>query len=399
VSVPSDLVEPIGFREILANARSITPYLASRSAAIEQTRQLPPDVVDTLKKAGAFRIAMPRVWGGPELTSMEQVEVIEQLSIGDASVGWCVMIGCDSGLYSGFIEDAAARKLWPRLDMVQAGWVYPMGRADLVDEGYRVSGQWTFCSGSTHADNIAAGCIVFKDGEPVLKNGRSEWRIMVAPRADWQVSDTWRTTGLRGTASNDYTTRDESLFVPREHSFYFTEPKREGSLWARPDALLRKMAGVPLGVARRVLDEVIEIMHNKVERRSQQPYRDMESVRAAVGQAHMMLNAARSYLFATLESQWQKIERDEPLTAGERADLWFSRLNAFQSARTIVRELYDIVGGNAIYAEKHSLDRALRDMETMCQHIVGQRRELSTVGGLLLNPEDELANASPMLSR
>jgi hypothetical protein len=58
-----------------------------------------------------------------------------------------------------------------------------------------------------------------------------------------------------------------------------------------------------------------------------------------------------------------------------------------------------VVGGNAIYTEKHTLDRAMRDMETMCQHIVGQRRELSTVGGLLLNPEDELANASPMLSR
>ena len=41
----------------------------------------------------------------------------------------------------------------------------------------------------------------------------------------------------------------------------------------------------------------------------------------------------------------------------------------------------------------------MRDMEAMCQHIIGQRRELSTVASLLLNPEDELANASPMLIR
>jgi hypothetical protein len=144
---------------------------------------------------------------------------------------------------------------------------------------------------------------------------------------------------------------------------------------------------------------VVDIMQGKVERRSQKPYRDMESVRTAVGEAHMILGAARSYLFCTLENQWRKIERDVPLTAGERADLWFSRLNAFQSARKVVRELYDTVGGNAIYPGKHTLDRALRDMDTMCQHIVGQRRELATVGGLLLNPEDEMANASPMLSR
>ena len=142
VSRTHPLAEPIGFAEILANARAITPYLAEKSAAIEQARQLPPEVVETLKKAGAFRMAMPRAWGGPELTSMEQVEVIEQLSMGDASVGWCVMIGCDSGLYSGFVEASVARSLWPELDMVQAGWVYPMGRADLVDNGYQVSGRW-----------------------------------------------------------------------------------------------------------------------------------------------------------------------------------------------------------------------------------------------------------------
>ncbi len=399
VSRTHPLAEPIGFAEILANARAITPYLAEKSAAIEQARQLPPEVVETLKKAGAFRMAMPRAWGGPELTSMEQVEVIEQLSMGDASVGWCVMIGCDSGLYSGFVEASVARSLWPELDMVQAGWVYPMGRADLVDNGYQVSGRWMFCSGSTHADNIAAGCIVFADGKPVVKNGRSEWRVMVAPKSGWMIEDTWHTTGLRGTASNDYTTCGDSLFVPGEHSFYFTEPKREGPLWARPDALLRKMPGVPLGVAKRVLGEVVDVLRGKVERRSQKPYRDMESVRAAVGEAHMILGAARAYLFTTLENQWGKIERDEPLTVGERADLWFSRLNAFQSARRVVRELYDTVGGTAIYAQKHTLDRALRDMDTMCQHLVGQRRELSTVGGLLLDPEDELANASPMLGR
>jgi alkylation response protein AidB-like acyl-CoA dehydrogenase len=113
-------------------------------------------------------------------------------------------------------------------------------------------------------------------------------------------------------------------------------------------------------------------------------------VRTAIGEAQLRLGAARSYVYSALETQWRKIALDEPLTSQERADVWLSRLNAFQECRTIVRSLYDLVGGSAVFTRESSLDRALRDMETMCQHFAGQTRELNVAGGLLLgNPRDE----------
>ena len=63
------------------------------------------------------------------------------------------------------------------------------------------------------------------------------WRILLAPPGSYTIEDTWYTTGLRGTGSNDYVAND--LFVPYEHSFSFREPKREGTLWARADSLLK----------------------------------------------------------------------------------------------------------------------------------------------------------------
>ena len=146
------MAEPTGFAEILSNAEQLRPWLGSKSDETEMSRRLSTEVVDQLRAMGAFRMNMPAIWDGPELTSMEQVLVIEELSRGDASVGWCVMIGCDSGIYSGYLDDLVARNLYPHLDMVQAGWVYPVGRAEEVDGGYRVSGNWMFCSGSSHAD-------------------------------------------------------------------------------------------------------------------------------------------------------------------------------------------------------------------------------------------------------
>ncbi|NJN53071.1 MAG: hypothetical protein HC809_16235 [Gammaproteobacteria bacterium] len=192
----------------------------SRSVDIESARRVPDDIVELLRDAGVFRMNMPRSWGGPEMTSMAQVEVIEALSRADASVGWCAFIWCDSGIYSGYLDDAPARALYPRLDMPQSGWIYPAAAAEKVTGGYRVTGRWIFGSGSQHCDVLAAGVSIVANGRPVLDgHGKPSWRVLLAPRDQFQIHDTWYTTGLRGTGSNDYSADD--LFVPEQHSFSF----------------------------------------------------------------------------------------------------------------------------------------------------------------------------------
>jgi hypothetical protein len=109
----------------------------------------------------------------------------------------------------------------------------------------------------------------------------------------------------------------------------------------------------------------------------------------------MLLGAARSYTFASIERHWKRLEKDEPSTKQERADLWLSNVNVCQSSRQIIRMLFDSVGGSAIYSNKSALDRALRDAETWCQHIIGQRRTLEMVGAMLLESDD--ARISPLL--
>jgi len=91
-----------------------------------------------------------------------------------------------------------------------------------------------FGSGCNHCDWLAAGVVEVSDGSPMLDDqGRPSWRILLAKRDDFEILDTWYTTGLRGTGSNDYRVQD--LFVPEEHSFTFLRPaKREGALWAKP---------------------------------------------------------------------------------------------------------------------------------------------------------------------
>ncbi|NJN53070.1 MAG: hypothetical protein HC809_16230 [Gammaproteobacteria bacterium] len=161
-------------------------------------------------------------------------------------------------------------------------------------------------------------------------------------------------------------------------------------MWSRPDTLLRKMSGVPLGVGRAVIDSAIDLLAQKSDRLTGARYRDMPDIQRAVGQAEAWLGAARAYVFASLEAQWRKLERNEPLTQHERAATFLARQHAFQTGRQIAQLMYDTIGGVAVYA-KNPFDRYLRDMNTACQHIVAQAKTLESPGGLLLGVEDRSA--------
>lgn len=249
--------------------------LEEKSDQIEEARTLPREVVARMRDAGVFRIAMPKIWGGPELSTIEISEVIEEVSQASASAGWCVMIGCDAGFLSAFLDDAVGRKLYPHLDMLTAGSITPC-RADRVAGGYRISGQWPFGSGINHADVVMAACVVYENGAPIRDGGAPIVRCMMAPASSFEILDTWHTTGLRGTGSNDF--RASDLFIPDEHSFSFTGPiKRDGALYRHRFNFFTKIPGVPLGMARAMIDQVSAAIQTKVELPSQRLYKKRRS--------------------------------------------------------------------------------------------------------------------------
>ncbi|MBL1087622.1 acyl-CoA dehydrogenase [Streptomyces actinomycinicus] len=374
--------------EILRHAREAVPFLRERAAGIEAVRRLPEDVVTLLRRGGVFRAAAAKDRGGPELTSMEQTLLIETLARGDVSTAWCAMIGMDSGIYAGYLEEAAVREFYDDLDTPNSGWIHPQGRAERVPGGYRVTGRWRFGSGSTHCAVLVAGCRVFADGEPEadpVTGDPVHWRVMVARPGQYEILDTWHTTGLAGSGSCDYEVT--GLFVPEEHSFSFRVPRRTGPLHATPDAILRKMSGVPLGMARAAIDHVRDLAGTRVDRESGTPWAENARVRSAVARAEMELAAARAAVYSSLEEQWAALERGDETTAAQRTATALARYHAFRTGRSIVSALFDLVGGSSVYRGSSPLDRWLRDAHTMCQHAVAQDSVLELTGQVLLGGE------------
>jgi alkylation response protein AidB-like acyl-CoA dehydrogenase len=374
----------LGADEILAGAEALVPEIRARAEEVAELRQLPVDLVEALRAAGLFRMAAPRARGGPEMEPRLQLDIVEMLSAADPSVGWCVKIAADSGYFSSWLADQAVEELYPSLDCAIAGLVAPSGRAEKVAGGYRVSGRWGFGSGCTHADVIIAAALVFEGGKPAASDraGQLEWRVVMAPRDHWRIEDTWRTTGLAGSGSHHY--RADDIFIPDAHTFSFVDGRRRPEpLYAFAGMAFVSLAGIPLGLARRAIEEARKVVISKTSTLEAVLLKDLSRVRLGIAQAEMMLGSARAYTHTSLDRVWSEVLTRGRPTREARVQMAMSRVNAFRMARDVAQLMCDVAGSPSIYSA-NPLDRLLRDALTMNQHIMAQDAMLEHLGAVTL---------------
>jgi alkylation response protein AidB-like acyl-CoA dehydrogenase len=194
-------------RGVLDAVHRLAPAIAARAGETEAARRVPPDLLDDLRAAGVFRMLRPPSYGGMGADLLEAMDVFEALSRADASVGWTCMIGAGSwrdiaGLpRAGFDEIFAGAP-----DAITAGVFNPTGAIAADGDAYRVTGRWSFASGSEHADWLYGNCVEgIDDGVP---------RLRIAAFAPDQVTieDTWNVSGLCGTGSHHF--RVDAARVP-----------------------------------------------------------------------------------------------------------------------------------------------------------------------------------------
>ncbi|WP_035739233.1 acyl-CoA dehydrogenase family protein [Glycomyces arizonensis] len=382
---------PLTAEEIIKRAEDLQPWLRERSDDIEAGRRLSGEVVEALRDTGVFGMAFPTAWGGPELTSSEQTRVIEALSYGDTSAGWCAMIGMDSGIYAGYLDEDTARGMFPAQNEITAGLIFPSGRADRVEGGYRLTGRWKFGSGITHCDWVSAGAFVYRSGEPEPSPAGAErhWRMFILPPTEVTVLDTWHTTGLSGSGSCDYEV--QGVFVPESHTFSFGVPRSRSGPLSLPDAFVRNMPGVPLGTARAALDHFRAIARERTIAATGGRWADDYRIQLTLAECEMEFQAARHAVYGSLDEHWSRLATAaslDDLTDDQRIATMLPRVNSFRAARRIISRLYDLLATGAIY-RPNPMDRWLRDITTMCQHIVVQDQIVQSAGAYLLGGDPQ----------
>src|SRR6516225_4806517 len=200
--------------DYVARAPSLGPALAEAADEIEPNRELPASIVSALIENGLFRLLQPRSLGGAELDPMTYTRVVEELASLDASTGWCVEQANGCSMVAAYLEPELAKESFGPPDGIVA-WG-PVGPAELSVFlcGFRLTGAWSFASGSHHASWLGAHVATLgPDGAPLRRSDGGEiLRTLLFPKSRATMTDIWHVVGLRGTGSDRYSVTD--LFIP-----------------------------------------------------------------------------------------------------------------------------------------------------------------------------------------
>jgi alkylation response protein AidB-like acyl-CoA dehydrogenase len=364
----------------LTRAREISELARGMADHIDSARRLPPELVEALRDSGLLRAGAPVEVGALELPAGIALRCAEEVARGDASAGWCVSIGITSTLLVAYLPPQSRDELFGDGRGLAAGVWAPQGKATRVPGGVVVSGRWAFCSGITHADVLFAGCML--DDKPA---------VVALPTEHLQILDTWHTLGLRGTGSHD--TVAEEVFVPDERVLsIFDGPVIDRPLYRFPPFgfFAACITAAAMGNARAAIDNFVDLAGAKKGVAASRTLAQRSTIQVAVATAESALEAARAGYYQSIETAWQAAEVGPSVPLAARTRLRLAATHGARVSADVVRSMYDLAGGSAIY-DGAPLQRRLRDAFTATAHFQVNEASRELPGRILLGQASEAA--------
>ena len=375
--------------EVVSKARELRQVIVAAGDEAERTGRIPQSVSDSLAAAGLYQMYLPREIGGLELPPLTVFEAIEELSIADGSVGWCVMNATGICLAAAWLAPQVARRMFgDSPDVRAAGSLRPLGRAWPVDGGYRVSGEWNFASGIHNANWLYCPCLIMNGDKPSLTaSGTPLIRSMWVPRSSdsMKIIHAWSVIGMRATGSENF--RIDNLVIPQEHSVsILEEPNNAGALY-RPRLFLALFhllfAANALGIARGAINELIHMAHSEASSSSTAVLRDRGFVQSRVGQAEAIVNSARSFVVTALDQCWAAVCSRSLDYSEQLAQLRLAIAHAINESVRAVDLVFGAAGTNSIYTA-NAIERRFRDVHVAVQHYAAFPIHYESAGKVLM---------------
>jgi indole-3-acetate monooxygenase len=340
---------------------TVLALIQERRDEFGRQRFVPKDVITELKKAGFYRAATPRRFGGDALPPAEFLRRIERISAVDASTGWVASFGSGLVYLAALPVDTQAELYKDGPDLAFAGGLFPVQKADFDGGSYRVQGRWKFASGCKGADILGVG---IAGGEET--NGKPRTALLSPEQVT--IEDNWDVIGLHGTGSHDLVV--DGVDVPAEWTFIRGgEPTIDEPLFRYPTIAYaaQVLAVVNLGIGRAALDYAEEVGAGRSGITGAPKLADRAYYRIDVAKAEAELRSAAAFFYDITEETYATVLAGDPATDAQKALLRLASTHAAKAGASAARTAYSLSGTAAIY-DGNPLQGHLRDSSVVTQH-------------------------------
>lgn len=164
--------------------------------------------LQTIYDQGWFKLFVPKVYNGLELSLTEGLKVLYEAAKIQGGLGWTVNLGAGANWFSGFLTHEAALRVVEPSHAVIAGSGFASGSWKKEEKGFKLNGLWSRCTGAKHATFFSLNA----------KGDNDQLKTFVIPRAQIELAEEkWPILGLRNSSSYAIDIQEQS--IPEYFSF------------------------------------------------------------------------------------------------------------------------------------------------------------------------------------
>lgn len=192
---------------VLDEVTGLVDTLRKSGPEAEERRWIPDENIELLDKAGVYRLAVPRRFGGLEAPVADQVRILGEIARADTATGWVSMIWVSSAWVPSLFPDKAQEEVYAGGAVRVSTGFTPSGTLTAAEDGsYTLSGSWKWLSGARGANwALLSALLVGPDGTP------APFAALV-PFSELSIADDWHAAYGAGTGSS--TASAENVSVP-----------------------------------------------------------------------------------------------------------------------------------------------------------------------------------------
>ncbi|MEH7114177.1 acyl-CoA dehydrogenase family protein [Neobacillus niacini] len=384
--------------EAMKRVDRLIPSIQSRANLTEEIRRQPIETIEEFIEAKLLRQLMPKRWGGYELDIEALYETTAKISKADPSAGWCYGLLVLHSWMLAYYPEEAQQEVWgenPDACIASSFGSLPGNEIKQVKGGYTVSGEWGFSSGINHSDWIMISTVV----GPERSYDSPQYLMMLVPKSDFTIKDTWETIAQKGTGSNNIQLTE--VFIPSYRTI-------DMAVWCQtgvgPGSTINNnllyqhplYAVMPVCLTSSILGAsqgAYELWKNTMKKKSTvrgANVSDYTHQQIRLAEVCAMLEAAE----ALLEKSLMRLRTGEPIDTYERLRLRKNYGFTAKLCKTAMQTMIDHSGAGSMF-EKNPLQRYWRDVQASSMHITFNMDYLGEMFGkvelgLPLSPKDTL---------
>ncbi len=175
--------------EVLSRVEAMADDLFAEGVEADRLGRLADESAKKMKEAGLIRMLQPKEHGGLEVHPREFAETVMRTASLNPSAGWVHGIVGVHPWQLAFADPKVQQEVWGEdQDTWLASPYMPGGMCVPVDGGYRLSGRWSFSSGTDHCDWAFLGAWLADDeGRMVMPPTGLH---VIIPRTDYEIIET-----------------------------------------------------------------------------------------------------------------------------------------------------------------------------------------------------------------